>query len=161
MGQHMSNRTIYSLFALMGFVVGGAIGYKQARDFTKGWSRFGSMAAQGSYGELAFLQDGHAGPKQAREALLGFINFSKSVEAMPAGTKSKVALFDRGIAYLRLARLETKSGNTDLSNQYIHLAYESYQAAGRRVSEEDLANQLRLPGAEKNPRFGLSLQPSR
>jgi hypothetical protein len=119
------------------------------------------MAAQAGYGELAFLQDGHAGPTKAREALLGFINFSKSVEAMPGGTKTNVALFDRGIACLRLARLERRSGNMDLSKQYIHLAYESYQAAGTRVSEEDLTNQLTLPGAEKNPRFGLGFQPSR
>jgi hypothetical protein len=138
----MSNRKVYGLAVLIGFVVGCAVGYKEARDFTKGWTLLGSMAAEGGYGELAFLQYRHAGPSQAREALLGFINFSKSVEAMPNGRKAKTALWDRGTAYLRLAALEREWGKTDLSQQYVHLAYESYQAAGRHVSEEDLAKSV-------------------
>jgi hypothetical protein len=138
----MSNRAIYSLFFLTAFVVGCAVGYKEARDFTKGWTLLGSIAAEGGYGELAFLQYQHAGPAQAREALLGFISFSKSVEAMPNGGQGKAGLQDRGAAYLRLAGLETKSGNADQSQQYIRLAYECYQAAGRHVSEEDLAKSV-------------------
>jgi hypothetical protein len=138
----MSNRKVYGLAVLIGFVVGCAVGYREARDFAKSWTLFGSMAAEGGYGELAFLQYRHASPSQAREALLGFINFSESVEAMPNGRKAKTALWDRGAAYMRLAGLERKSGNTDLSQQYIHLAYESYQAAGRHVSEEDLTKSI-------------------
>ena len=142
MGQNMSNRTIYSVFFMIGLVIGCAVGYKETRDFTKGWSLLRSMAAGGGYGELAFLQDRHAGPTQAREALLGFIHFSESMEAMPNGRKAKAASWDRGTAYMRLAGLERKSGNTDLSQKYIHLAYESYQAAGRNISEEDIAKSV-------------------
>ena len=139
----MSNGKVYGLAVLIGFVFGCAFGYKEARDVTKGGAILGSMAAQGGYSELASLQYRHAGPTQAREALLGFINFSKSVETMPNGRKTKTALWDRGSAYMRLAGLERKSGNTDLSQQYVHLAYESYQAAGRHVSEEDLTKSAR------------------
>jgi hypothetical protein len=61
------------------------------------------------------------------------------MEIMPNGKRDKTLLWDRGSAYVRLASLEKKAGNQDLSHQYVRLAYESYQAAGRRVSEEDVA----------------------
>ncbi len=130
----MSRRKILGLAMLLGFVIGGTLGYYAARTFTRASVVLGNMTSAAGYGNLAYMQYRHATPERAREALLGFVDYSKSLETMPDGEKDKVLLRDRALSYMRLALLEEKAGNINLSRQYAQAAQESFTAGGGRTS---------------------------
>jgi hypothetical protein len=135
----MSRRKTFTLAILVGFLIGAIFGYRGTRALAAGWDLLGNMASSAEYCELAFMQYRHATPQRGREALLGFVDYSKLVETMPNGKKDKVLLIDRGLTYMRLALLEEKAGNVNLSKQYAQAAQESYAAGGGKThSDEDL-----------------------
>lgn len=127
---------------LLGIALGGFFGHLVASELMHAPAQMMNLMSEAEYGNLAFLQDEHATAPQARQALLGFVDYSKSIEDLNVGTKNRLGLWDRGTAYLRLACLEKKSGNPDLARQYLLLSYQSYKAAGRNTSEEGLTQQL-------------------
>jgi hypothetical protein len=135
----MSRRKVFGLAILTGFLIGAIFGYRVTGTMSQGWDLFENMTSSAGYGELAFMQYRHATPQRGREALLGFVDYLKSVETMPNGEKDTVALRDRGLSYMRLALLEEKAGNIDLAKQYAQAAQESYKAGrGKPHSDVDV-----------------------
>jgi hypothetical protein len=132
----------FGLPVLLGIALGGFFGHLVAQELMQAPGRWMNMVSEAEYGHLAFLQDQHVTAPQGRQALLDFIDYSRSIEDLHVGPKDWAGLWDRGTAYLRLACWEKKSGNADLFRQYVLLSYQSYKAAGRNTSEQDLIKQL-------------------
>ena len=100
------------------------------------------MSAPAAYGKLAVLQHEQADTPHARQALLGFTNFSRSVSKLPSAQQDKALQIDTGRVYLRLAALEELAGNGSLSHQYLLSAQESFRRFGREIPEEELNKQV-------------------
>ena len=96
------------------------------------------MSVDAEYSSFAILQYQQADAQHARQALLGFVNFAKQIDHLPDGQPDKILLTDVGLSYVRLARLEEQAGNTELSQQYVSLAQDSFKAAGRDYSRETI-----------------------
>jgi hypothetical protein len=91
---------------------------------------------------LPLLQHEQADPEHARQALLGFTNFSKSMSKLHSAKGDKALLIDTGRTYLRLAAIEELAGNPSLSHQYVLSARDSFKSMGRDIPEEELDKQV-------------------
>jgi hypothetical protein len=125
-----------------GLLIGLLLGWHLGRSFTRGRVNLEEMSAPAAYGKLAALQYERADTPHARQALLGFTNFSRSVSKLPSAQQDKALQIDTGRVYLRLAALEELAGNGSLSHQYLLSAQESFRRFGREIPEEELNKQV-------------------
>jgi hypothetical protein len=132
----------FGLPVLLGIALGGFFGHLVAQTLMQTPGRWMNVVSETEYVHLAFLQEQHVAAPQGRQALLHYIDYSRSIEDLHVGGINRTTLWDRGTAYFRLACLEKKSDNSELFQQYVLLSYESYKAAGRNTSEQDLIKQL-------------------
>jgi len=100
------------------------------------------MSAGTGYAELSNLQYDQADTEHARQALLGFTNFSDSMSKLHSAKGDKALLIDTGRAYLRLAAIEERAGNSSLSRQYVLHAQQSFRSMGRDIPEAELNKQV-------------------
>lgn len=100
------------------------------------------ISAASSYEELSLLQSEQADTQHGRQALLGFTNFSKSMSRLHSAKGDQALLVDTGRAYLRLAAIEERAGNSSLSHQYILCAQQSFKSMGRDIPEDELNKQV-------------------
>jgi hypothetical protein len=124
-----------------GLLIGVAAG-AYAGTWMDGIIIWREMSAAAAYDELALLQSDQADTEQARQALLGFTNFSKSVSKLHSAKSDKALLVDTGRAYLRLAAIEERAGNGTLSHQYVLSAQQSFKSMGRDIPEDELNKQV-------------------
>jgi hypothetical protein len=121
-----------------GLLVGALVGWHVGKNWTGGQQVLWEMSAPVGYGSLALLQYEQADAEHARQALVGFTNFSKSMRKLPSAKGDKALLIDTGRTYLKLAALEELAGDTGLSHQYVLNAQESFRSMGREIPEEKL-----------------------
>jgi hypothetical protein len=123
---------------LLGLYVGSVL---SQRRFAEGSRILSQVLALKEYETLAGLQYKESTPTDARQALLSLLGFMESLEAKkrPAKSVQRGIDLDRGIVYMRLARLEERDGNKDRSEEYIRQAQESLKKADiKDVSESHL-----------------------
>lgn len=120
----------------------GALAGSYAGTWVDGILIWREMSAAAGYGQLALLQYDQADTEHARQALLGFTNFSKSMAKLHSAQGDKTLLIDTGRTYLRLAAIEELAGNSRLSRQYVLSAQEAFKRSGREISEEELDKQV-------------------
>jgi hypothetical protein len=121
-----------------GLLVGVLLGWHVGKTWTDGQQVLWEMSAPAGYGSLALLQYEQADAEHARQAVLGFTNFSKSMRKLPSAKSDQALLIDTGRAYLKLAAIEELAGNAGLSHQYVLHAQESFRSMGREIPEEKL-----------------------
>jgi hypothetical protein len=138
----MKTSKLAGIAVTIGLLIGLPAGYQINRVFTKGEMVLGQMLVGAEYSSFSLLQYEQADAQHAREALLGFIGFSKTIDRLADGQREKTLLLDVGSSYVRLARLEAQAGNADLSQQYVSLAQESFKAAGHDYSRDDLMKRV-------------------
>ncbi len=127
---------------LSGLLLGVLVGWHVGRTWTGGQQILWEVSGPAGYGSLANLQYEQADAEHARQALLGFTNFSKSMSKLPSAQGDKALLIDTGRSYLRLAALEELAGNGSLSHQHVLSAQESFRKMGRDIPEEKLNNEV-------------------
>ncbi len=123
---------------LSGLVIGVLGGWHFGGVFTKGRLIWEEMFASAGYGQLVLVQYDQADPEHGRQALLSFIDFSKSMTNLPSAQGDKALMVDAGRAYLKLAAIEEVAGNFSRSHQYVLSAQESFKNAGNDIPEEKL-----------------------
>lgn len=135
----------------VGLVIGVAVGWHLGRAVSGGQAVLSEMSAASGYGTLALLQDEQADTEHARQALLGFTNFSKSMTKLHSAQGDKALLVDTGRAYLCLAAIEELAGNSSLSHQYVLDAQQTFKSIGRNIPEQDLDKQVAKMVASARP----------
>jgi len=123
---------------ILGVFFGGYIG----RTWAAGGAILWEVSAAAGYEQLASLQSDQADPDHARQALLGFTDFSRSMTKLHSAQGDKALLVDTGRTYLRLAAIEELAGNSNLSHKYVLDAQQSFKSMGRKISEQDLNQQV-------------------
>jgi hypothetical protein len=130
------------IVVLLGLLAGTSAGWHFGRLITDGRLVWQEMFAAAEYGQLASFQYEQADPERGRQALLSFADFVQSLSKLPSAKDDRAIHFDCGFAYMRLAALEDRSGNTGLSHLYALRAREEFQDAGYVISEGDLAKKI-------------------
>jgi hypothetical protein len=131
-----------STAVLSGLVIGVLGGWHFGGVITNYRLIWEEMFASAGYGQLALVQYDQADPEHARQALLSFTEFAKSMTRLPSAQRDKVLIVDAGRAYLKLAAIEEFAGNSALSHQYVLNAQESFRSIGRDISEEELNQEV-------------------
>jgi hypothetical protein len=134
-----------------GLLIGLPLGWHLGKTYTGGQIVLQEMSAAAGFGSLALLQYEQADTQHARQALLSFADFSKSMSKLPSAQGDKALLIDAGRAYLRLAALEELAGNSSLSHQYVLSAQERFRSLGRDIPEEELNRQVIKMTASAEP----------
>lgn len=109
------------------------------------------MSAATGYAELSNLQYDQADMEHARQALLGFTKFSQSMAKLHSAQSDRALLLDTGRAYLRLAAIEERAGNSSLSRQYVLNAQQSFRSMGRDIPEAELSKQVTKIATSPHP----------
>ena len=138
----MRARKFCGIALASGLVVGVLVGRHVGRTLAGGGAILWEMSAVAGYGELALLQYDQADTEHARQALQGFTKFSQSMSKLHSAQNDKALLIDTGRAYLRLAAIEERAGNSSLSRQYVLNAQQSFRNMGREIPEEELNKQV-------------------
>lgn len=130
----------YAVLTLGGLILGLAIGFGIGqRSFSVGLEEFSDILALGEYETLASLQYREANPSQAKQALLDVLKFMDAMEANNRRVIQKQIDLDRGVAWMRVAILEEKAGNTLEAKKYARLARASLRGDdGNDMSEDRL-----------------------
>jgi hypothetical protein len=131
-----------SIAVLSGLVLGVLGGWHFGGVITKGRLVWEEMFASAGYGQLALVQYDQADPEHARQALLSFTDFSKSMTKLPSAQGDKALMVDAGRAYLKLAAIEERAGNSKLSHQYVLHAQQCFGSIGRNFTEEKLNQEV-------------------
>src|SRR5690348_294153 len=122
----MSRIVRYTVLAFAGLIAGLPAGAALGRrTFDKGTSMFSDILALGESETLATLQYKESDLPHSRQALLDLLQFINEMEMNDTHGIQKEIELDRGIAYMRLALLEEKAGNTSEAKDYIRKAQES------------------------------------
>ena len=140
-----------SAAVLSGLVIGVLGGWHFGAVITKGRLVWEEMFASAGYGQLCLVQYDQADPEHARQALLSFTDFSKSVTHLPSAQGDKALPIDTGRSYLKLAAIEEVAGNAALSHQYLLSAQESFRSIGRDIPEEKLNQEVTRIAALPQP----------
>ena len=98
----MKNLKLAGMAMAIGFFIGLPVGYHVNSGFTRGERVWGQMAVDAEYSTFAIWQYQQADAEHARQALLGFVNFSKQIDHLPDGQPDKTLLIDVGLSYVRL-----------------------------------------------------------
>jgi hypothetical protein len=125
-----------------GLFVGVLVGRHIGRTWAGGGAILWEANAADKYDQLSLLQYDQADTEHARQALLGFTVFSRSVSKLHSAQGDKALLIDTGRAYLRLAAIEESAGNSNLSHQYVLSAQQSFRSMGREIPEVELDKQV-------------------
>jgi hypothetical protein len=125
-----------------GLLIGIVGGWHFGKTITNGRLIWEEMFASAGYGQLALWQYDQADPEHARQALLSFTEFAKSMTKLPSAQGDKALMVDAGRAYLKLAALEEVAGNGARSHQYVLNAQESFRSIGRDIPEEKLNQEV-------------------
>lgn len=125
-----------------GLVIGVSTGSYIGRTTGAGQAILWEMSAAAGYGQLALLQYAQADTQHARAAMLSFTNFSKSMSKLHSARGDTALLIDTGRAYLQLAAIEERAGNSALSHQYVLSAQQSFRSMGREIPEAELNKQV-------------------
>src|SRR4030065_2929135 len=119
---------ILAVFAL-GVLTGYALGFKKFREPLASMRTLLLLSAQG---QIAYLQYQNTDYKEAKEALVNFINLMDQLK-----TKGEITVIDqrsyyvdRGLSFARLALLEEKAGKKSEMNKDIQEASKMFQMAG-------------------------------
>ena len=131
-----------SIALSIGLVTGGLAGWHVGKTWVGGQAVLWEMSGAAGYNSLSQLQYEQADTKHARQAMLGFTAFSRSMSKLPSAQGDKTILIDMGRTYLRLAAIEELAGNTNLSHQYVLRAQESFKSMGRDIPEAELDKQV-------------------
>jgi hypothetical protein len=131
-----------SIALSIGLVAGGLAGWNVGNTWVGGQAILWEMSGAAGYSSLAQLQYEQADTEHARQAMLGFTAFSKSMSKLPSAQGDKALVIDTGRTYLRLAAIEELAGNSNLSHQYVLSAQESFKRMGRDIPEEELNKQV-------------------
>ena len=134
----MKNLRLAGIAMTVGLLIGLPVGYHFNNVASLGERVLAQRAVDAEYSTFSSMQYKQADGQHAREALLGFVNFSKQSDDLPDGHLDRTLLNDVGVSYVRLAKLEAQAGNVELSQQYVPHAQESFKAAGREYSRDDL-----------------------
>jgi hypothetical protein len=140
-----------SMAVLSGLVIGVLGGWHFGGVITKGRLLWEEMFASAGYGQLALVQYDQADPEHARQALLSFTDFSKSLSKLPSAREDDALMIDTGRAYLKLAAMEEVAGNAALSRLYVINAQESFRGIGRDIPEEKLNKEVTRLAALPQP----------
>ncbi len=140
-----------STAVLSGLVIGVLGGWHFGGIITKGRLIWEEMFASAGYGQLALVQYDQADPEHARQALLSFTDFSKSMTNLPSAQRDKALPIDTGRAYLKLAAIAEVAGNAALSHQYLLSAQESFRHAGNDIPEDKLNKEVTRLAALPEP----------
>jgi hypothetical protein len=133
----------FSVVALAsGLLVGALVGRHVGRTWAGGAAILWEESAAAGYEGLALLQYSQADTEHARQALLGFTNFSQSMRKLHSAQGDQTLLIDAGRDYLRLAAIEELAGNSDLSHQYVLDAQQTFRGMGHDIPEDDLDRQV-------------------
>jgi len=138
----MNALKLRSIALASGLVIGTLAGMHIGRTMGAGQAILWETSAAAGYEQLALLQYEQADTDHSRQALLGFTNFSKSVDKLPSARSDQALLVDTGQTYLRLAAIEELAGNNTLSHQYVRAAQQSFKSVGRDIPEPDLDRQV-------------------
>jgi hypothetical protein len=125
-----------------GLLIGALVGWHFGRTITDGRLIWEEMFASAGYGQLALRQYEEADSVHARQALLSFTDFARSMSKLPIAQHDQALMVDTGRSYLRLAALEQLAGDDSLSHQYVRSAQESFKSIGRDIPEADLNKQV-------------------
>jgi hypothetical protein len=128
--------------ALSSGLLVGVIAGSYAGTWIDGVLIWREMSAGTGYAELSNLQYDQADTDHARQAQLGFTQFSQSMSKLHSAQGDKPLLIDTGRAYLRLAAIEERAGNSSLSRQYVLNAQQSFRSIGRDIPEAELDKQV-------------------
>jgi hypothetical protein len=131
-----------SIALSIGLVTGGLAGWHVGKTWVGGQAVLWEMSGAAGYNSLSQLQYEQADTEHARQAMLGFTAFSRSMSKLPSAQGDKTILIDMGRTYLRLAAIEELAGNTNLSHQYVLRAQESFKSMGRDIPEAELDKQV-------------------
>ncbi|HTA23492.1 MAG TPA: hypothetical protein VK763_08170 [Terriglobales bacterium] len=136
----MSQRATHAMILLIGTLLGLPLGYLRAQKSVGGGSKIMSQwVALSQYESLALLQYEQSDLPHARQALLDVLKFLDETEASNRVGEQKSIDGDRGLTYMRLALLEQKTNNGDLSQDYIRKAQASFKKCdGKEYSDADL-----------------------
>jgi hypothetical protein len=136
---------------LSGLLIGVLAGWQLGTGITYGRLIWEGMFAEAGYSQLSLLQYDQADTGHARQALVSFTDFSKSMGKVPSTQGNKSLLIDTGRAYLKLAALEELAGDGALSHQYVLKAQESFRSMGRDIPEEQLSEDVKKIAALPRP----------
>jgi hypothetical protein len=136
---------------LSGLLIGGLAGWQLGTGITYGRLIWEAMSAEAGYSQLSLVQYDQADSEHARQALLSFTDFSKSMSKLPSAQGHRALMVDAGRAYLKLAAIEELAGNTTLSHQYVLKAQESFRSVGRDIPEEKLNQEVTRIAALPQP----------
>jgi hypothetical protein len=125
-----------------GLLIGALIGWHYGRTITDGQLIWEETFTAAGYGQLALLQYEEADTPHARQALLSFTDFARSMRQLPTAQHDQALIIDTGRSYLMLAALEQLAGNESLSHQYVLSAQESFKSMGRGIAEGGLNKQV-------------------
>jgi len=125
-----------------GLLIGTMVGWHFGRTITDGRLIWEEMFAAAGYGQLALRQYEEADAVHARQALLSFTDFARSMSKLPSAEHDHALIIDTGRSYLLLAAIEQLAGNDSLSHRYVLSAQESFKSMGRDIPEGDLNNQV-------------------
>lgn len=131
-----------SIALSIGLIVGGLAGWHVGNTWVGGQAILWEMSGAAGYSSLSQLQYQQADTDHARQALLGFTAFSRSMSKLPSAQGDKVLPIDTGRTYLRLAAIEERAGNNSLSHQYLLDAQQSFRSMGREIPEDELKKQV-------------------
>ena len=130
----------YALLAIGGFILGLPLGLGLGhRAFDKGNELFSDVLSLSEYETLTGIQYKESDAPHARQALLDLINFMDEMETNNRLGLQKSMDVDRGFAFMRLALVEEKAGNTSDAREYVRKAQEALKKRdGTDTSEEKL-----------------------
>jgi hypothetical protein len=135
-----TQRVKLGLVLVVGLGAGIPVGVIYARHtigLSSGW--MSQWAAVGTYAQLADFQYQYADEPHARAALSDFLSFAQRLRATDYVTDPKAFEVSVARAYLRLAVLDRRAGNTDGYRSDLSRAQDAQRAAGSpHTSVEDI-----------------------
>jgi hypothetical protein len=133
----------YLLLTIAGMILGLPLGLGLGhRAFDEGNELFSDVLALSEYETLAGIQYKESDVPHARQALLDLLKFMDGMKANNRLGLQKSMSTDRGIAFMRLALLEEKAGNTSESREYVRKAQEAMKNRDGSVMSEDRLREL-------------------
>ena len=149
--ENMKTLRFCGMAVLSGLLIGALVGWHYGKVITDGRMMWEEMFAAAGYGQLSLLQYDQADSEHARQALLSYTNFSKSISELPNAHGDKALLIDTGRNYLRLAAIEELAGNRSLAHQYVLSAQQCFKGTGHNIPEEKLDQEVTKIIASAHP----------